>query len=36
MVRQHPIICQHCKCDTGMTQEQFMYCVIDHDFTCPH
>lgn len=36
MVKEHPIICPHCKKDTGMTQEQFMFYVMEHDILCPH
>ena len=35
MYREHPIVCPHCKKDTGMTEEQFMYAYIDHDLLCP-
>lgn len=36
MVRNHPLICPHCKKDTGMTEEQFMFFVITNDIRCPH
>ena len=36
IVTNHPIICPHCKKDTGYTQEQFQYYVIDNDILCPH
>ena len=36
MYREHPIICKHCGKDTGMTEEQFMYMVLQEDLKCPH
>lgn len=36
MVRNHPINCQHCKKNTGYTEEQFMFAVITSDILCPH
>ncbi len=36
MVIKTPIICRHCKKDTGYTAEGFMFMVLTHDVLCPH
>ena len=36
MVKDTPIICPHCKKDTGFTEEGFMFYVITNDILCPH
>ena len=36
MVKQNPIICPHCKKDTGYKAEDFMFYVAYSDVLCPH
>jgi len=36
MVREHPIVCPHCKQNSGYTQESLMFFVLTHDLVCQH
>ena len=36
MYSEHPIICPHCKRDTGMTEEDYMHDIFDQDINCSH
>jgi len=36
MYKKTPIICPHCKKDTGYTQEGLMFCVVTEDLKCPY
>lgn len=35
MMTETPIICPHCHCKTGLTQEGLSHYVMTHDIRCP-